>query len=136
MDPTSGSMDATLMLTEAKAFAASPAEVYNIKALAEKGKLTTKYGPISDATRLMNFFVDYNNNGKGGDAADHGPFSAAQLLANYRLAARKLTFDNQGRSPEQAESTAVTSLLQKVRSNAELNGNIYVAHVLESYHNK
>lgn len=136
MDPTSGSMDATLMLTEAKAFGASPAEVYNIKALAEKGKLTTKYGPISDATRLMNFFVDYNNNGKGGDAADHGPFSGAQLLANYRLAARKLTFDNQGMSPEQAESTAVTSLLQKVRSNAELNGNIYVAHVLESYLNK
>ena len=114
----------------------NPVSYTHLDVYKRQGKLTTKYGPISDATRLMNFFVDYNNNGKGGDAADHGPFSGAQLLANYRLAVRQLTFDNQGMSPEQAESKVVTSLLQKVRSTAELGGNAYVAHVLESYLNK
>ena len=101
-----------------KNFLARDAEVYNIKAVAEKGVLSTKYGPISDATRLMNFFADYNNIGKGGDAADFGGFSGAQLLWNYRMAVNKLQFNNGGMEQSAAESKIVSGILNKIYANA------------------
>ena len=131
--PDSGHMDAWLMLAEGKAFGATDAEVYNIKAVAEKGVLSTKYGPISDATRLMNFFADYNNNGKGGDAADFGGFSGAQLLWNYRMAVNKLQFNNGGMEQSAAESKIVSGILNKIYANALQWNDLYAANVIQTY---
>lgn len=131
--PDSGHMDAWLMLAEGKAFGATDAEVYNIKAVAEKWVLSTKYGPISDATRLMNFFADYNNNGKGGDAADFGGFSGAQLLWNYRQAVNKLQFNNGGMEKSAAESKIVSGILNKIYANALQWNDLYVANVIQTY---
>ncbi len=131
--PDSGHMNAGLMLTEGKAFGATDAEIYNIRALVENGVLSTKYGSISDATRLMNFFADYNNNGKGGDAADYAKYSGAQLLWNFRMAVNKLQFNNGGMDKTAAETKIVSWLLNKISANALQGGKLYVANVIDTY---
>jgi hypothetical protein len=62
-----------MMLAEGKAFGASAVDTYNIKAIAEFATVDeAKRGPVSDATRFVNFLADYDHNGNAGGPADHG----------------------------------------------------------------
>lgn len=136
-------MDAELMLAEAKAIGLSEAEVYNIYKLAKdwESLLRTDFKyPITEGTRLMNFFADYNNNGKGWDAADFGKFSGAQLLWNYRMAVNQMMFNDQNSTDtdlvkrrSDVEYTIVKNLLSKVSLNALQSGDTYIYHVIEQY---
>lgn len=124
-----------MMLIEAKALGVAPGVIANIKEIAEKATLNTEqYSQISPATILMNFIVDYNANGKGGDVADFGKFSGAQLLTNYRLAVNEVMIANNlpEEKSSEAEAQVMQSVLNAVKSYALAQGDTYFAHILNA----
>lgn len=123
-----------MMLAEGKAFGASAVDTYNIKAIAEFATVDeAKRGPVSDATRFVNFLADYDHNGNAGGPADHGVNGWWQILANYRFAVNELKHQWNGFTKEQAEDQIGKNILQYMINTSARTGDYYPAEVLKQY---